>query len=260
MLNITRTQRQNFKRHYISNAFVEVRFDQRHLDWIAIEQTFKQVAADKLNLNISRRTITTELKLNPSDKESQQQISFDSNTQIIGLVAQNKDNTFSIQVQSDRMIFSTQKYPGFNNFWTEVENGIAILAPIFRVDKYNWAGVRKINEILATNDNGIGYTGEGLNIQLVGPIASGVFKSNALLSGASRYELSENNKRCIIGTEISRINEKDYLLKLDLDMNENFNNSSLESVKQIATALNDDLFDVFIWAASDELIKSLGSN
>ena len=120
MLNINKTQRKDFKRHFITNAFLELRFPTKKFEWNAIEPTFKQVAATKLGLTVGHKAFSAQLRVNAPTKGNPNQ-SVESYTETIGLIAQDKENNFSIQLQNDRLIFSTRKYGGFASFWSQVE-------------------------------------------------------------------------------------------------------------------------------------------
>jgi len=47
------------------------------------------------------------------------------------------------------------------------------------------------------------------------------------------------------------------LLKLDLDFNEAFNQLDIEQAGEKASALNEKLFQVFVWSVSEDVIKTL---
>ncbi|KHD87187.1 MAG: hypothetical protein OM95_15955 [Bdellovibrio sp. ArHS] len=258
MLNISSVTRRNFKRHFISNAFIELRFAPHIIDWNSLETEFKKISSQNLQLEVARKTISAELrfetKIESSGKTTHAPI---TNTKTDGLVAQNKENTFSIQVKNDRIIFSTQRYSGFVDLWEKIEHALSALTPLLKLDKFNWIGIRKINEIAVTNDASLGYTGAGMNKQIFTPINDGVFKPESVSLGYNRYELTEGNTRCIIDSTVRKSTDKSYLLKLDLDFNQKFDPLALSSVKAVASELNTRLFEVFVWSISDDVLKAL---
>ena len=252
MFNIPEVEYEVFKKHFIKSVFVELRFNPISYDWHNNLEAFQ---GKMLSLGYSTSKKLTESGFQfKQEEKSKTPVIKQLSEKDIGYQTLNKDGSFILEIKRDRIVFVSHKYMGFSSLLNSIENFIPTFSEIFDVKHFNWAGLRKINEIGIENPNG--YDGGGVNQLFFSPINSGALPSNIIVHGRNTYKVAEDNVTGFINVETDKqIASNRYRLIIDIDVNNSLKKTS--DLKENLQSINKKIFGIFCWIASDDLIENL---
>lgn len=250
MFNFNKVDRFQFKRHFILNANLELRFTTlTNVDWEKVKLDIEP------SFGIGTRASflhTADISLPPLNSENVKVTS-----KKIGIQIVNEIEAYAIAIQADRWTFTSQKYQDFEKFWYQCQKFINNLQSKFPIQEFTWLGIRKINNIKFQPDDGE-YRGEGFNESIFSSVKSGFFNSKSLKLGEQNFILNENSTNAIIRNKFTQNNDQTYSVIIDLDLNKS--NISLKTTEEIfkeAKNLNDTLFSLFCWVTAPSLLDEM---
>lgn len=257
MLKIPHNTRKAFARHFIRQAFIELRFLPVSVKW---EEAHSKFQKECLNLTFDNvvKSLSTQvsMKTDVESEEVQPVVNFSHEVQGLDLI----DSKYGIaaQIRRDRIIINTTKYSSFENLWKVSLDCFELAQKIIGAGNILWLGIRKINIVGVEVKNGI-YSGEGFNETFFTPLRQGMLDGSTVRQGETRYVLTENEITCIVKLSFHQlVNKNRYDVVFDIDLNQSFDTASdLMNVTRQAKSLNAQLFDVFCWVIAKDLRKSL---
>ncbi|MBP9837396.1 MAG: TIGR04255 family protein [Proteobacteria bacterium] len=257
MLNIKHHARKAFSKHFIRQAFIELRYSKIEVDWknikIRLDKDNPFLTFDKLNLAFAAN-ISLE---KPSVSSDKIKVAKYSNS-LIGIDLQSDDKSLIAQLRDDRIIFTCNEYTSFENFWSICSDFVTLAKTILFFNDFLWFGVRKINVVGVDVDNGT-YRGEGFSEEFFEPVRIGRFEEGFLKSGENNYLVKKDDTSCIIKLAFMQLMDKDkYEICFDIDVNKQLPQPlSFHGLKEEADNLNQMLFDVFCWVIARDLREKL---
>ncbi|MCM2353979.1 MAG: TIGR04255 family protein [Pseudobdellovibrio sp.] len=252
MFNIPQIQRTNFKKHFIKQAFIEIRFAAREIDWKALEAFYKSNINDKANVRFGMKA-----QFKFTNENDAMKVSSEGEHKRESTHFSNADGTFGAEVFENRIVFFITKYDSFDSFCDSSLATFAELNKFLKIEKIVRLGIRKINELGIIDS---GYNGAGTNEMIFTPLKNNKFDSLAVKSAATKYVLEKDNVRAIVTVNASKSTSDGHILVIDLDM-QNTLNFELKNadIKSELKSLNDRIFAVYTWIISDDLRNELQS-
>lgn len=256
MIRIPHITRKSFKKHFIKNGFLEVRFQPITVDWSNFVAKYKPYFASLgysgyqpgMKANFQLKQVDGKMKLVTHTDDAQDCCIFVSD-----------DKAATIQIHNSKMVFQSQKYLNFENF---LQAFVKLSGYFFKEEKItalNFIGLRKVNELVVKDEDNKGYVGSGINNNFFTPIKGQIFDPISVQLGENRYVLKNEQNAVILTATVQRQMSNEYVLNLDIDW-QSILNVSLETADTFTkevTRLNESLFDTYCWMISDDLRKEL---
>lgn len=257
LFNIPNLKRSNFKRHFIKNASLEIRYSSSHeIVWDDFKsRLLKVLPLGRLDQVQEIFDISVDLGA-PPQKEVPASVT--TKHTLMGIRLHSKDEGLGINILSDRMIFSTPKYTSFEDFWSDFVKAYEKIEEICQPE-INWLGIRKINNVTVIPEDGI-YRGDGVSSSFFTPVRDGSFLNEALVQGENRYSLKQDTVRANISTRFSKSSTPSgYDILIDIDINTSKAIKSKKELQASSEELNSKVYDLFCWITSNDLLTEMNS-
>jgi len=174
----------------------------------------------------------------------------------IGLMFSSQKPRIEIQVLDTKVIISNFDYVGFEQFNSQLKEicvGISNFIPRKEVKK---VGLRKISSIIIDPVHSYQDACAIFNPALFANVRSGLIKQETLKAHEEVSVIEREDNICVIRAQLKKTSSAtSYEACLDFD----FVSLASCDIEEVFTSklpeLNDNHFDLFMWAASDDLIK-----
>lgn len=253
LLGLRNYTRRTFPRHFLNAVHAEVGFSGTSVDAIlAAEEKLKPFFKSK-GLGECRKIVQGQFSMeNLPDKP----VSLSHRASPIGLEFSSSKPRRIVQVLDTKIIFSDLGYEGFDSFkglFNEFCTSMSQHVPRYQINK---VGLRKINSIAIEPVVSYQDACAIFNPVLFSNLKSGLIPQDALKVHEEVSVIERGSHLCVIRAKMSRLPAPNaYEAILDFDF-VNLTPTSLEQVfTEALPELNDAHFDLFMWAASDELIE-----
>lgn len=262
MFNIPHLDRKPFKRHFIRDAFFEVRFPNLTVNWEKIYPEITKIMTGgeftKINLlHTFNINFAPPLK-DPKGGEIKSEQVAQSSSNISGLVFQDSNLLLTANLFPDKIVLHSKQYVTFEQFLGHYEKLIASLDQVGVRPTINWIGIRKINVLTVQSSDKV-YRGEGFNDNFFGILRNGTVQNENFMGAENRYVFQQENRNLIVNIRSGKTVNKDFEITLDLDINSVKSFQSKEELAKEAKELNEKVYDVFCWTISEDLKQSMGT-
>ncbi|MCH8208356.1 MAG: TIGR04255 family protein [Nitrospinae bacterium] len=180
-----------------------------------------------------------------------------------GLELKTEDNTKIFSITDDTFtytIFGTV-YENFDNAFSEIREDFFPILEESNISNFNRIAIRKIN-LMEREDSKVSSDHELLLLafreNLINCFIS-IPDTKSMVSGVTSIKMEKENKRLNISYGIIPPSPKKENKQLLLDIDLFFINQgiAIESVESKWEEINNEIFNIFIWAISDKLRRSL---
>jgi uncharacterized protein (TIGR04255 family) len=258
MINIPKVERKAFKRHFIRQAILEVRFSPVKIDWnvFTTEELRKKLNA------VGITGIVAGIKNQVQLKQEETQIKVVSHAGVQeSIQLSSSDGSTQIQILEDRFILTSPKYEDFDSFIDKGCTYVTLICEVIGVAEFIHLGLRKVNDLIVQNDGENGYDGGGVNNLFFSPIKQGIIPKNAVVAAENKYILAEGPYRLLMLIKSQKQTLDQFILTLDInwqkDVKIGIENSDM--FKKECHILNDSLFETFFWIISDDLRDNMNA-
>lgn len=258
LLNVPSQARKVFARHFLSAVHCEIGFAGTAVNTILSAEDSLKIFFKSVGFESCQRFMQKELSMEtPKDEPP-----IIRHSEIpLGLMFSSQKPRIDVQVLDTKIVISDFNYDGFEQFNERLKKicqGVSKFVPRTQVRK---VGLRKVDSIVIEPVHSYQDACVIFNPVLFASIRSGFIKEGTLTAHEEVSVIERDTLKCIIR---ARINKKssvstmnsyestldfDFLDLTPMDINDVFSNKLPE--------LNKNHFDLFMWAASDELIKLL---
>lgn len=253
LLNITAQPRRKFSKHFLIVVHAEIGFSGTCVEKILEhEQPLRSFFQSK-GFESSRKFIQKNLSLaNTLDNTT----TISHNDTPIGLSFFSQKPKREMQVLDTKIVFSDFQYEGFEKFsalFQELCEGISKFVPRHDVIKL---GLRKIDSVVIDPVNSYQDACAIFNDALFANVRSGLIKEGDLKAHEETTVVERGSHLCVIRALMKKLSSPStYEAYLDFD----FIDTTRTNIDSIFTTelqeLNNSHFDLFMWAASDELLS-----
>jgi len=254
ILNLKHMPRKAFKNHFLNQVHCEIRFD-------------GNFTTDLVNSIDQLESILKSLGYESHQPVMQGQFAFkigddknpplmENNSSIIGYKFSSPNPKKDIQILGDKIIFSDFSYVGFEKFLEILQSITIETAKIIPFKKVNKVGLRKINSIKIAPVVTFQDACVIFNPAVFQTIRSSIVANDSLTFNEERIVLEKESKFYMLQFRMSKLNEPNAF-----DANLDFDVVSKESIdtetvfSQSLPELNEEHFDLFMWAVTDDLIN-----
>lgn len=256
LLNTVVESRKVFSKHFLIAVHAEIGFPGTCVEKILEhEESLKSFFQSK-GFETSRKFVQKNLSVaNTLDNTT----TVSHKDKPLGLSFSSQRPKREVQVLDTKIVFSDFQYEGFEKFtalFQEICEGIAKFVPRKEVIKL---GFRKINSIVIDPVDSYQDACAIFNNSLFSNVRSGLIKEGTLKAHEETSVIERNSHLCIIRAVMKKLSSPSaYEAYLDFDFVDTAHTDISSVFETKLQELNDSHFDLFMWAASEELIKLMG--
>lgn len=255
LLNTPKSVRKVFSRHFLSAVHSEIGFAGTSVNTILAEENSLIAFFLSEGFETSKRFIQKAVMV--KETEDTKPAIIMQNEIPLGFVFSSSKPRIDVQVLDTSIIISDFNYVGFETFnarFKRLCDGVSKFVPRKEVRK---VGLRKIDSIAIEPVSSYQDAFEIFNPALFAIIRSGLLKEGTLKDHEEVTLIDKNSLRCIIRARLNQTSEKSCESTLDFDLLDMAPTSLDKVFTDKLPELNSNHYELFMWAASDELIKLL---
>jgi uncharacterized protein (TIGR04255 family) len=254
IFNFKHIPRRSFKNHFLNQVHCEIRFDGNYT--ATVVQSVDQLKDIFKSMGYESHQPVMQGQFAFKIGESGNTPLMENNSSVIGYKFSSQSPQKDVQILGDKIIFSDFSYVGFEDFlkiFHAVTIEVAKLIPFQNVNK---VGLRKINSIKIAPVVSFQDACVIFNPSIFNSIRSSLIDNESLTFNEEKIVLERDSKFCLLQFRMRKLGEPDaFEATLDFDV-------VLKQTLDIETvfigslpALNDEHFDLFMWAVTDDLIN-----
>ncbi len=248
-----------FKKNLLKSVIFQVKFE-RSEDVVSCFKTKREVLKEKFPIT---NTITENIAEVRFEKDKTPLIQT-ANSPNIGYEFKTEDNNKTLAITEDTLSY-TVFGPSYKNFFvasSEIEGDFFEILKESNVLKFNRVAIRKINLIepedpIPSNKDLLSYV---FNKDLINNITA-FPELDLMASGISNVTMKKADKRLnvVYGLLAPSQKKANKQILLDIDLFFFDQNCGLDSLIQKWKEINDEIFRIFNWAISKDLISDISS-
>lgn len=257
ILNTPIVERKTFSKHFLRAVYSEIGFAGTGANTILTNEESLKAFFRSQGFDASKRIMQREILMKNPEENKPARIAQKETP--LGLIFSNSKSKIDVQVLDTKIVISDFNYEGFDSFnerFKMVCEGVSQFVPRTEVRK---VGLRKIDSIVIEPVKSYQDACSIFNPALFAIIRSGLIEEGTLKAHQEELFIEKQGIRCILRARMTQISEVAYESSLDFD----FVDMETASLDQVFTnklpELNNRHFEIFMWAASDELIKLMES-
>lgn len=247
LANIDKNERKIFKRHFLRNVIIELRFSELTKESILNNQDYLKENLGKLGFNEHNLIQTFEFKMKIDD-EKPQKVSLEEE---VGIVFLNKKKKKQLEIIENKIICTDGQYDNYDLFSEKIFNVIQIINNLnIANNKVTYIGLRKINTVVATETKDFKEITDIFNNSIFAQLRMGLIPFENFNNYKDSIEFQKDNYKCTINTACIKKSDNDFEIILDIDII----NSNLKSDCKITDELNElnqFNYDLFMWSITD---------
>jgi uncharacterized protein (TIGR04255 family) len=256
LFNIPAQTRRTFRRHFLTSVHAEVRYA-----GVAMKSVLE--SKDAFSSELKGRDLGNVNDIQQGSMSINQipgQIPvIQQSSGVIGLSFSSSHQKQEIQILGDRLVISNYSYQGFETFRENfcqilnlVENILSFERNIIQV------GLRKINQVRIGPVHSILDAANTFNPHIFSSLSAGFCSNNSFIATQNSIVLELGTKLAVLQSSLKRgdVNHS-YEASLDFDLTEKTQHGSKQQVIEALESLNTKHFDLFIWAASEKILKAM---
>lgn len=257
ILNTPAVGRKVFSKHFLSAVYSEIGFAGTGANTILTnEQPLKDFFQSQ-GFDISKRITHREVLMKNPDENKPAKI--DQKETPLGLIFSSSKSKIDVQVLDTKIVISDFNYEGFDSFNARFKalcEGISQFVPRVEVRK---VGLRKVDSVVIEPVKSYQDACSIFNPAIFAIIRSGLVQENTLKAHEEVLVVEKQGVMCVFRARMNQVSEVAYESSLDFD----FVDVETVSLDQVFSSklpeLNNRHYEMFMWAASDELIKLMES-
>jgi uncharacterized protein (TIGR04255 family) len=257
ILNTPTVGRKTFSKHFLRAVYSEIGFAGTSVHTILTNEESLKAFFQSQGFDISKRVTHREVLMkNPEDNKPAKIAQKETP---LGLIFSSSKPRIDVQILDTKIIISDFNYEGFDSFNARFKalcEGISKFVPRNEVRK---VGLRKVDSIAIEPVKSYQDACAIFNPAIFAIIRSGLIQDSTLKAHEEALVIEKQGVRCILRARMNQISETAYESSLDFDFVD-IESVSLDQVfANKLPELNNRHFEIFMWAASDELIKLMES-
>lgn len=252
-LNLPSLERRKFPRHFLNAVHCEISFSGTAVNSILNQEASLTTFFEKEGFASHKKFVQNEVRMENAKDKDHRVISHRETP--LGFVFSSNKPKIDVQVLDTKIVISDFNYEGFDKFqatFRRICEGISKIIPRQEVKKI---GFRKINSVIINPVNSYQDACAIFNPALFAIIRSGLINEGSLKNHEEVTFIEEDSLRFILRCKIKQIQENTCESTLDFDFIDVSSTSLNDVFDKKLPELNNYHFNMFMWAASDELIR-----
>jgi len=251
LLNLNKNERKLFKKHFIRDVIIEIRFSELAREKILSNAEYFKEKFEKLDFIENKTIKQIEFKMSIEDNEPQKK----TNAEDIGLIFLNTDEKKQLEIVGNKIVCSDKQYDNFDLFFEKINHIINILNELkIENNKIIYLGFRKINTVISTETNSFKEITDIFNEAIFAPLRTNLIPFDNFYSLKDTLEVQKEGKKCIINTSCIKREDNMHEINLDIDII-NSNLADNINIKEELITLNQFENDIFLWSITDYFKK-----
>lgn len=252
MFNIEHHERIPFKRHFIKNVILELRFSDLITDLSTSNVEYLKSSFQKLDFNKNTTIKHVEFSMKIDDNEPKKAY----NEEDAGLIFINEQDKSQLEITQNRMVYSESQYKSFDDFETRIIKIIGVINSLNKNIEIIYIGFRKINSIIITETKSFEDITKYFNNTIFAPLRTNLLELEKFENYKDRIEVAFENNRAIINTSVSKKTNEIFEVILDMDIINTTPNKRTKLTDELER-VNNLVYDLFIYIGTDELKEEM---
>lgn len=251
--NLEKKTRKRFAKHFLQSVHCEIAFSPLSMESLLSHQESLAKEFKALGFTEMRQIAQTQFTFG----QDEQSVKVTNNAVPIGLAFVSSNPKREFQFLTDRFVFSSHRYSGFEAFKDELKKIVELCAKTTKLKTESQKiGFRKINSVIVEDTKSYDEACAIFNPALFGVLSSGLLSPDSLKAAENVVVAEKDNSLCVLKGRISTLPQPNaYECSLDFDL-VNKQSQSFEKIFQTTLdSLNDLHYDLFMWAITEDLIK-----
>ncbi len=251
--NLPRQKRKTFRRHFLTSVHAELGFIGVTTEKILAAEAQLSATFAKHQFLETRKVVMGSFVMQANSNEPAK---LHQDARPVGLSFLSSTPRRELQVHGDKIVFSDNAYDGFESFLSRLREYSAVIAEIIGIDSITKIGLRKINSILIEPVVAYQDAFSIFNPALFAVARSGLVMADALKGAEDVNILERNGSMCILRARLKKMTSPStYEANLDFDLVDRNVSTLSDAINKVFPELNDTHFDLFMWAATSDLIR-----
>lgn len=258
LVNVTHSQRQTFKKHFLNSVHCELGLSGVAAGAIIANELPFNDAFKKLGFLECSKIVRGHYRMEASEGQ-EATLNMQQSTEVIGLRFVSQKPLREVNVTSQNIVVSDNAYDGFEAFSKRLESYVSIFTALIGSElRINKTGLRKINSIIIEPVQSYAEACEVFNPVLFGALRSGLVRGDALKISEEVLVLEKQNKICVLRNALKALESSNaYEAILDFDFVDNAKYTSQQVLSDVLPCLNELHFDMFMWTITDALLEAM---